>query len=77
MLIHRKREGSQHAQGPFDAGAHTLARAQSTQRSVAEACHQQRKVVILVALHNAGADPAMLAGDHIGFVEKDCLPDPA
>jgi hypothetical protein len=41
---------------------------------MAEACHQQRKVVILIALHDAGADPAMLAGDHIRFVEKHCLP---
>jgi hypothetical protein len=43
---------------------------------VAEACHQQRKVVILIALHDAGADPAVLTGDHIRFVEKDRLPDP-
>jgi hypothetical protein len=40
---------------------------------MAEACHQQRKVVILIALHDAGADPAMLAGDHIRVVERSTV----
>jgi hypothetical protein len=42
---------------------------------VAKARHQQRKVVILIALKDSGANPAMLASYGVRLVEKHCLSD--
>ena len=65
VLVRRKREGPQHAERPLDRGTYSPACAESTQRAVTEACHQQREVVILIALKDSGADPAMLAGHDV------------
>jgi hypothetical protein len=77
VLVHGKGEGAQHAERSLGRGTHSPTRAESTQRAVAEVCHQQRKVVILIALKDSGADPAMLAGHDVRLVEHDRLPDTA
>ena len=41
-----------------------------------ESGHQQRKVVVLIALKNTGANPTTLASHSVSLIEKDCLSHP-
>jgi hypothetical protein len=44
---------------------------------VAQTRHQQRQLVVLVALDDARADPPLLTGHDVGFVEQHGLADAA
>jgi hypothetical protein len=42
---------------------------------MAKARHQQRQLVVLVAFHDARADPSLLTGDDVCLVEQHGLAD--
>src|SRR5207244_4832239 len=75
--IHGECERPQYTEGARDSTADPFPDAEAAQRAMAKAGHKQWKLVVLVALDDTGADPAMLARQHVGLVEEHGLADAA